>query len=491
MVKNRIFNSTLSCKKMRKITISAIFVYIFLLISNFLYADEDGYQIKFRIHGKKDTLGMIAYYYSNGTYIKDTVKLDGSGRCTYKPAELPRGLYVFVITDKIYFDFVVNNDHRFSMETDYTDPINKMVIKDSPENKLFYQYLVQNRTKYQEIENLQDLYKSLGEPKDSAQYFSDRISKINKELIKFKLDMVAQFPESFTALMIKAMKEPEILNSDIPTLPDGRKDSAAAYRMYKNQYWEGVDFTDARVLRTPVFHNKLKKYFEKIVIQQTDTIIGEIDRMVEKCRPNPEMFKYIIWFTTYTFENSEIMGFDKIFVHIVDKYYVTGQTTWVTPDVQEKIIKKSNKIKPLLIGKIAPNMIMLDTNNQLVSMHHIQAKYTMLLFWDPDCSHCEHEIPIIVSFYNENKAKYGLEVFAICSDTSMVKMKNAIKKKKMPWINVDGPRTATGDYHEQYDIISTPVIYLLNERKEIIAKKLAANKIDVFLENYIKNPRQP
>jgi peroxiredoxin len=291
--------------------------------------------------------------------------------------------------------------------------------------------------------------------------------------------------------MIKVMKEPEIQSSDIPTLPDGGKDSAAAYQMYKSQYWEGVDFTDDRLLRTPVFHNKLKKYYEKIVVQQTDTIIKELDRMIEMCRPNPEMFKYIVWFSTYTFENSEIMGFDKIFVHIVDKYYVTGQATWVTPEIKEKIIKKSNKTKALLIGNIAPNMAMLDTNNQLVSMHHIQAKYTLLLFWDPDCSHCEHEIPIIVSFYNQNKEKYGLEVFAVCSDTTMAKMKSAIKKKKMNWINVDGPRTATGDYHEQYDIISTPVIYLLNERKEIIAKKLAASKIEVFLENYIKNPRKP
>ena len=203
------------------------------------------------------------------------------------------------------------------------------------------------------------------------------------------------------------------------------------------------------------------------------------------------MFKYLVWFSTYTYENSEIMGFDKIFVHVVDKYYVTGQATWVSSDIREKIIKKANKIRPLLIGEKAPNMIMLDTNNQLVSMHNISSKYLMLLFWDPDCSHCEHEIPIIQSFYSENRAKYGLEIFAICSDTSLVKMKNAIKKKKMNWINVNGPRTVTGDYHEQYDIISTPVIYLLNENKEIIAKRLAGDKIGYFLDNYIKKPRKP
>lgn len=115
----------------------------------------------------------------------------------------------------------------------------------------------------------------------------------------------------------------------------------------------------------------------------------------------------------------------------------------------------------------------------------------MLLFWDPDCSHCKQEIPVIDTFYNENKEKYGLEIFAVCSDTSVVKWKTALKMKKMNWINVDGPRSVTEDYHGLYDIISTPVIYILNERKEIIAKRLAASKIGFFLENYIKKPRKP
>jgi hypothetical protein len=353
---------------------------------------------------------MIAYYYSNGTYLKDTLDVDGSGRCVYKaPADLQRGLYVFVISDKVYFDFVINNDRKFSLETDALDPINKMIIKDSPENQLFYQYLRYNRTKYNEIQAVQDQYKQAGEPKDSASIYSEKINQINKELIKFKLDIVKDQPDSFTALMINAMREPEII--DFPTLPDGRRDSTAAYQYYKSHFWDGTNFTDDRLLRTPVFHNKLKKYFDNVVIQQTDTIIREIDLMVEKCRPNPEMFKYLVWFFTYTYENSEIMGFDKIFVHVVDKYYITGQATWVTEDVKEKIIKKANKMRPLLIGEKAPNMIMLDTNNQLVSMHHINAKYLILLFWDPDCSHCEHEIPIIESFYKANKEKYGLEIF--------------------------------------------------------------------------------
>ena len=138
----------------------------------------------------------------------------------------------------------------------------------------------------------------------------------------------------------------------------------------------------------------------------------------------------------------------------------------------------------MLLGEKAPNMIMQDTNLQLVSMHNIDAEFLILLFWDPECGHCEQEIPKIKEYYDQNKTAIGLEIFAVCSDTSMVKWKNAIKKKKMNWINVDGPRSLTGNYHDQYDISTTPVIFILNRKKEIIAKQLRTDQFSQFFKNY-------
>jgi peroxiredoxin len=281
------------------------------------------------------------------------------------------------------------------------------------------------------------------------------------------------------------MKEPEI--PEIPLLPNGRKDSTFAYRYFKSHFWDGTDFTDDRLLRTPIFHNKLKKYFDQVLLQKPDTIIKEIDIFVEKTRPNAEMFKYMVWFATNHYETSEIMGFDEVFVHVIDQYYVTGQASWTNKTVMENLIKKANRIRPLLIGEKAPNMIMMDTSNNLVSMHSIDAGYLMLLFYDPDCGHCEQEIPKIKEYYETFKKDYNFEIFAVCSDTSLVKWKNYIKKKGMNWINVDGPRTLSGNYHDQYDIISTPVIYLLDERKVIIAKQLKTEQVPQFLKKYIQN----
>lgn len=458
----------------------------FLFILGSISLMAEGYIVKFRVKGVKDTTCMIANYYGNGTYVKDTLKVDGSGRFVFKaPETLPRGMYIVVLTDKNYFEFIVNNDKKFSMETDKSDLQGKMSILNSPENRLFYDYLAFNKNKYEEVKIIQDKEKGLEGKNDSLLLLDQKINEINKEIIAYKLKLAEENPDSFIALLINAMREPDI--PEIPTLPNGRKDSVFVYRYVKQHFWDGTDFTDDRLLRTPVFYNKLKKYYDQVLVQTPDTIIKETDFLINKSRPNHEMFKYMVWFTTNHYENSEIMGFDRIFVHVIDTYYITGQADWVNKTVLESIIKKAMKLKPLLIGEKAPNMIMMDTNGQLISMHSIQARILILLFWDPDCGHCEQEIPKLKEFYEMNKEKYGLEVFAVCSDSSMAKWKKGITKKSTPWINVDGPRTLTGNYHDQYDITTTPIIYLLNERKEIIAKQLRTEQIGQFLKNYVRS----
>jgi len=460
-------------------------VTFFFLLMLPLIAFPEGYQIKFRIKGLHDTTCMIANYYGNGTYVKDTLKVDASGRFTFAAKEdLPKGIYLVVITDKNYFEFIVDKDKKFSMETELNDVYGKMTLKDSPENALFYDYLSYNRTMFEKIMVLDKRKEKLKDQQDSTRLINEKIDSLNNTIVKYKLDLVKKHPDSFVAFFINAMKEPEL--PEIPILANGRKDSTFAYRYFKTHFWDGTDFTDDRLLRTPIFHNKLKKYFDQVLIQKPDTIIKEIDFYVELTRPNAEMFKYMVWFATNHYETSEVMGFDKIFVHVIDTYYVTGQASWTNKTVLENLIKKANKLKPILIGEKAPNMIMLDTNNQLVSMHNLNVNYLILLFWDPDCGHCEKEIPKLKEFYDEYKEKYNLEIFSVCSDTSLVKWKKTIIKREMNWINVDGPRTLTGDFHEQYDIITTPVIYILNRKKEIIAKHLGVDQIPQFLKNYIQ-----
>ncbi|MBE0648134.1 MAG: DUF5106 domain-containing protein [Bacteroidales bacterium] len=460
-----------------------LILFLFQLV---IFAGKDGYQIKFKIHGLKDTTCLVANYYGSGTYVTDTLEVNGKGEAIFSaPSDQPRGVYILVISDKIYFDFVLNNDLKFTMETDMKDPVGAMKITGSLDNEEFYDYMRYNQEKFKHIQELQQQLKEVEKNEDSVVVLNKKIVELNDEIIEYKLKIARERPFSFLAMLINAMKEPVI--KEIPTLPNGRKDSTYAYRFYKDHFWDDMVIADNRLIRTPVFHNKLKKYVDQVVAQNPDSIFKEAGILIEKARSDPEMFKYLVWFFTYHYENSEIMGFDKVFVDIVDRYYVTGEATWVSGKVLENILKKTNRIRPLLLGSQAPNMIMMDTTEQLVSLYNIKAFITILLFWDPDCGHCEKEIPHLKELYDKDHEKYELEIFAVCSDTSMAKMKQHMIKKKMTWVNVNGPRTLTGDYHELYDIQTTPVIYILDWEKRILAKRLQSDQVEKFIDNYVKN----
>lgn len=169
---------------------------------------------------------------------------------------------------------------------------------------------------------------------------------------------------------------------------------------------------------------------------------------------------------------------------MVDQYFTEQAYDWLHPTVQKNMINRVDQLRNLLIGSYAPALVMADTGNQFISLHQVPAEYIILLFWSSNCGECRHEIETINDFYKNTDI--ALKVFAVNSDTTFSNWKNYISKHQLDWIHVNGNISFTGDYHDIYDIYSTPVIYILDEQKAIIAKRLPAEKIPVFINRHKK-----
>jgi peroxiredoxin len=138
------------------------------------------------------------------------------------------------------------------------------------------------------------------------------------------------------------------------------------------------------------------------------------------------------------------------------------------------------------LGKTAPDLIMKDTQDQLRSLYAIKNKYTIVFFFDPDCGHCREETPKLVEFYAKDKAKLDVEVFAVSTDSSMTKLKKFITEFKTPWTTVNFYYSAVGHYQSLYDAPSTPTLYVLDDKKKIIGKKIPIEKLEEFITNHEK-----
>lgn len=444
-----------------------------------------GYKIKAKVAGLADSTCYLGHYYGQYQTIIDTTQANATGEIVFSGSEaLKGGIYFIVLPGKQFFEFIVNKEQEMYFETDMTSLVKSMKIKGSSENKLFYDYLNyinENQEKYMALKNKAT---ELKDNKDSTEVLHREMEAIDQKVKDYKMKLMQDNPESFVSTIFLASKDPEI--PEAPVLPNGRKDSTFTYRYFKDHYWDNIDLSDDRILRTPVFYNKLNYFFSNVVIQIPDSIIKEADILAEKAKANKEIFKYVVWYITYTYETSKIMGFDAIFVHMVEKYYMTGQCYWVSEITLENMVKRIEKIKPTLLGAPAPNMIMQDTSLQLQSLYAINAKYTIIVFWDYECGHCKTEIPRVVELYNEKKESLGIEVFAVCTDTNMAEMKSFIIKNQMNFINVNGPRSITPHYSETYDIYSTPVVFILDEQKTIIAKRIDIEQAEDIIKHDMK-----
>lgn len=446
-----------------------------------------GYEIKAKITGlKENDTCYLGHYFGQHQLVKDTaISNSRSEICFSGKDDLEGGIYFIVLPDKNFFEIIIDKEQKLNIETDTAELVKNMKIKGSKENLLFYEYLVFLKTNQSEYEKYKSAFKN---NTDSVDFYKNKMTEIDESMKTYKLNFISQNPDFLISKVFLASKDPDV--PEAPVLPNGRKDSTFAYYYYKQHFWDNIDLTDDRLIRTPVFYNRINYFFSKVVPQDVDSIIKESDILIEKTRENKTVFKYVVWYITYTYETSTVMGFDAVFVHMVEKYYMTNQCFWISPTVLDNITKRAMKLKPILLGKTTPNLIMQDTNLNLQSLHAVKAQYTILLFWDYECGHCRTEVPEIHEYYLEYKDKYDIEVFAVCTDTNMVKMKSFIIEHNLDWINVNGPRAITPPYAETYDIYSTPVIFILDDKKTILAKRIPGNKIIEFIEMDLKRNKK-
>ena len=457
-----------------------------LFLSNVYGQTLHGYEFKIQIKGLADTTLYLGHHYGSAQYVIDTVPVNSKGEAIFTSTDtLPGGVYLVVIPTlkNKYFEMLVSGtEPKISMETDTVDFIKNMRISGSLENTIFYEdlnFIASKKDKMTQLKKEMDL---VGETTEEGKKIKAEMKAVNAEVEAYREDNFNKYPDLLYTKFLKAATDIKI--PEAPINPDGTKDSTFALRYVRQHYFDNFDFSDERLLRSNLYDTRIKKYIKDYIVKMPDSIMVAVDFIIGKSSIKPKTFQYVTVLLLNEYATSKIMGFDAIYVHIVDKFYTGGRAFWLDDVGLYRIQAQADKVRPTLLGKKGQPLVLQDTSGVDIPLYSLNSRFTVIVFWSPDCGHCKKEMPKIESFYPELQ-QLGAEVYAVYSEDEFDKWKTWLRGHKYPWINVCNAK-GTEQYQLKYNVDQTPMIYLLDKNKIIFGKKINIEQVPGIIKDRIK-----
>ncbi len=464
-------------------SMNKLFITLIGLFGYYSFLTAQKYEIHVKIEGYTNDTLLLGYQYGDKQYIKDTALIKKGEFVFTGDTALEAGMYLIVLQPTHdYFQILVDSDkQKFNISSDVKTLNESLKFKGSKLNDEFYDYINYIGIQKNKADSLGDLSKLEKDPKEKAK-LEQALTKIDQAVKDKQESIINRKDKSLLGLLINWSKDVEIPKYE------GTADeiNEKSFLFYKTHFFDGGDFLDDRSLRLPLFASKVNRYLDKLTIQVPDSINAALDFILSKCKEGSEIYKYVLSNSLNTYANSKYVGMDGVYVHLVEKYYAQGKAPWIQEEPLAKMVQDAKALKPLLIDKIAPNIMVYKQDSTPISLHDIKSEYTLLLIWAPDCGHCKESMPAIKKFYNEYKSK-GVEIFALCSKTGDVKACwDGVETLGMKdWINTTDPEHKSR-FRIIYDVKTTPQVYILDKDKRILTKKIGAEQLPEVMEKLFR-----
>lgn len=426
--------------------------------------------------GEARLVGM----YTDQNYLAARATIDPQGHFVFENGQgFKPGFFFVVLPDNTNFHLMMDRDQQFSVTTTQGRLMDDLQVDGCLETQLYYDNL-----RYEAVENpkfttVNQQLQSLERGTDQYQQVKAQQDQLVATRKAYIADLQQKYPNSLFVKFKTAGQNPdlkEIFN------PDGTLDTRAQIAVYRRNFWDNVDFSDVRLLSTPVIANKLKRYISELTPQQPDSIIQAANLLVDKTLNHPEYFQYFAnWIMLqYEPDKTTLMDPQAVFVNMAQRYFTYDRAFWSDSTEIYAIQLRAHEMAQSLVGQKGPDVRAQDPSGNLRAISDIKAPYVIVYMFDPNCDQCAIETPKLVQFYRQWKSK-GVEVYAIALNTNDAEWKNYIAKNGLGnWINVHDPTNKS--IYATYFVDHTPEIYVLDPDRTIIAKNLKVEQLATVLE---------
>ncbi|WP_293887079.1 MULTISPECIES: DUF5106 domain-containing protein [unclassified Sphingobacterium] len=245
-------------------------------------------------------------------------------------------------------------------------------------------------------------------------------------------------------------------------------------------FWDQFDMQDTALVKNPEKGEQQLADFLGLLTKTPDSATRDkaVAMMLDKAKVNRTSFDYFIkQYEHYLYDGNSPMRNDRAYESVLRYLISTDRLTDLEKEAYRPIytlVRQNN------VGHTATDFSFELPNGQKQKLSETDAKFMLLMFYDPDCSHCKETIhqlrdnPQLVQLFTQLQ----IQVLAIDPWGDRSKWKQYQSELSYQWINgLDTDRQILSA--NLYDLKASPTIYLLDEHKKVLLK-------DTYLENVIQ-----
>lgn len=225
----------------------------------------------------------------------------------------------------------------------------------------------------------------------------------------------------------------------------------------KADFWEGIEAFDGPTDVNPILASQIDFYFDRLVSPLPDSITMKISRLIDRIGENTNLRDFILWHLLERYRHPEYMTQDQVFVWLYDQYFSQLEIKDLNESNMALIREKAERLRRLALFNPAPDFRW----KGFEGLQSIDTPYSVLFFYDHGCDLCQQELRDLDSV----AAQYP-DITVVTVDLNTQDMEDA---------------EGLDSIYEAYDIETTPLIYVLDGEKRIVAKKIRAEQIPLII----------
>lgn len=273
-----------------------------------------------------------------------------------------------------------------------------------------------------------------------------------------------------------------------PEIPQMMTDPQQRAFYYVKHYWDEYSLADTAFIHsddTELLFADFVDALQYVSPQENATALRNMMNLMEA--DSMAYAHFCLLSEKYLYDPNSPMRNEDSYIRVLEQMLASHRLTEAEKIRPADRLKQAHKNRP---GTVAANFTYVTPSNldKVQRMSNIKADYTMLFFYDPDCSNCRKYEQVLseIPAFLEMQQKGTLRVLAVYPDEDGNQW--LLNSSKMPegWI-VGWNKKGDIRSKQLYEIRATPTLYLLDKQKKVIVKDASLEWIIQYLAMVTQN----